>query len=248
MFANGLGARKVWGERLDAVSKCPHLDKILGLSENISRRDFLDGTLMASAGMLTASVCPFPLGAQTGSQTGPAWTGYTGEGDYKGSAGNTEDVIQNAHAVRDGKYDKAPQDSQETGEVYDCVIVGGGFSGLSAGLFFHQQASSERNCLVLDNARIFGGVAKRNEFIVDGHRLYAPQASVHFQRLRRNGLGLGRFQVLSKVGGTLSRDRTAAKRIRSGNDQWQERERLLLRSKVRTHAGDLGHRPVRKEA
>ena len=28
---------------------------------------------------------------------------------------------------------------------------------------------------------IFGGVAKRNEFLVDGHRLYAPQASVHFQ-------------------------------------------------------------------
>jgi len=181
MFANSLGARKVWGERQDAVSKCPHLDKILGLNENISRRDFLDGTLMASAGMLTASVCPFPLGAQTGSQTSPAWTGYTGEGDYKGSAGNTEQVIQDAHAVRDGKYDQAPQDAQETGEVYDCVVVGGGFSGLSAALFFHQQASSERNCLILDNAHIFGGVAKRNEFIVDGRCLYAPQASVHFQ-------------------------------------------------------------------
>jgi spermidine dehydrogenase len=174
-------ARKVWRERLDAVSKCPHLDKVLGLNENISRRDFLDGTLMASAGMLTASVCPFPLGAQTDSQTSPAWTGYTGEGDYKGSAGNTEQVIQSAHAVRDGTYDQAAQDAQETGEVYDCVIVGGGFSGLSAGLFFYQQASSERNCLILDNAHIFGGVAKRNEFIVDGHRLYAPQASVHFQ-------------------------------------------------------------------
>jgi spermidine dehydrogenase len=35
--------------------------------------------------------------------------------------------------------------------------------------------------LILDNARVFGGVAKRNEFVVNGQRLYAPQASVHFQ-------------------------------------------------------------------
>ena len=34
---------------------------------------------------------------------------------------------------------------------------------------------------MLDNAAIFGGVAKRNEFEVDGHRLYAAQGSVHFQ-------------------------------------------------------------------
>ncbi len=163
------------------MSKCPHLDKILGLNENISRRDFLDGSLMASAGLLSAGVCPFPLGAQAGTQNGSTWTGYTGEGDYEGSAGNTEQVLENAHAIRDGKFDKAPLDVRETGEIYDCVVVGGGMSGLSAGLFFHQQASADRNCLILDNAHIFGGVAKRNEFVVDGHRLYAPQASVHFQ-------------------------------------------------------------------
>jgi spermidine dehydrogenase len=163
------------------VSKCPHLDKILGLSENISRRDFLDGALLASTGVLASSVCPFPLGAQQADQVSAGWTGYTGEGDYAGSAGNTEQVLQNAHAVRDGKYDQALQDVRDTSEIYDCVVVGGGMSGLSAGLFFHQQAGTERNCLILDNAHIFGGVAKRNEFVVDGHRLYAPQASVHFQ-------------------------------------------------------------------
>jgi hypothetical protein len=48
-------------------------------------------------------------------------------------------------------------------------------------LFFRQKSDSNRTCLILDNAQIFGGVAKRNEFVVDGHRLYAPQASVHFQ-------------------------------------------------------------------
>ncbi len=164
-----------------AVTKDPRLDKILGLHEPISRRDFLDGTLKASTGMLAAGACPFPLGAQANTETNSAWAGYTGEGDYKQSAGNTEQVMQNAHAVRDGKYNQTPADVSETGEVYDCVVVGGGFSGLSAGLFFHKQTSSTRNCLILDNAHIFGGVAKRNEFIVDGHRLFAPQASVHFQ-------------------------------------------------------------------
>ena len=154
---------------------CPHLDKLLGLSEPISRRDFLDGALVASSAVLMAGASPAALGAQTG------WTGYSGEGDYKGSAGNTEQVLHDAHAVRDGAYDQERSGVTETGEVYDCVVVGGGFAGLSAGLFFHQKAGASRTCLILDNARIFGGVAKRNEFQVDGHRLYAPQASVHFQ-------------------------------------------------------------------
>ncbi|PYV17777.1 MAG: FAD-dependent oxidoreductase [Acidobacteria bacterium] len=166
------------------MSKCPHLDRILGLDERITRRDFLDGAPIASEGMLLAAACPFPLLAQapgTSAANWAGWTGYSGEGDYKGSAGNTEQVVENAHEVRDKKFDQVPSEVTETGEIYDCVIVGGGFSGLSAGLFFHQRAGSNRNCLILDNARIFGGVAKRNEFIVDGHRLLAPQASVHFQ-------------------------------------------------------------------
>jgi spermidine dehydrogenase len=153
---------------------CPHFDKILGAGDSISRRDFLDGALIASGAALLAGAAA-PLGAQA-----PGWTGYTGEGDYKESAGNTEDVVHNAHAVRDGVFDKAPA-VIETGEVFDCVVVGGGFSGLSAALFFKQRASAQRTCLVLDNAHVFGGVAKRNEFVVDGTRLYAPQASIHFQ-------------------------------------------------------------------
>lgn len=166
------------------MSKCPHLDKILGLNEPITRRDFLDGALVATEGVLLAAACPFPLNAQAtraSEASWAGWTGYSGEGDYKDAAGNTEQVVQNAHEVRDGKFDRVPPEVAETGEVYDCVIVGGGFSGLSAGLFFNQRAKSDRTCLILDNGRIFGGVAKRNEFLVDGHRLMAPQASVHFQ-------------------------------------------------------------------
>jgi spermidine dehydrogenase len=168
------------------MAHCPRRDQILGLNEPISRRDFLDGMLMTSAAVAAGAACPFSLAAQGQSPTqGPqpvaGWTGYSGEGDYKGSAGNTEQVLQGAHGVRDGKFDKEPTDFTETNEVYDCVVVGGGHSGLSAGMFFSKQADAKRTCLILDNAHIFGGVAKRNEFVVDGHTLYAPQASVHFQ-------------------------------------------------------------------
>ena len=168
------------------MAHCPRRDQILGLNEHISRRDFLDGVLMTSAAFAAGAACPFALAAQGQSPTtGPApvagWTGYSGEGDYKGSAGNTEQVLQGAHGVRDGKFDKETTDLAETNEVYDCVVVGGGHAGLSAGMFFSKRADAKRTCLILDNAHIFGGVAKRNEFIVDGHTLYAPQASVHFQ-------------------------------------------------------------------
>ncbi len=168
------------------MAHCPRRDQILGLNEPISRRDFLDGMLMTSAAFAAGAACPFSLAAQGQSPTqGPApvagWTGYSGEGDYKGSAGNTEQVLQGAHGVRDGKFDKEPTDFTETNEVYDCVVVGGGHAGLSAGMFFSKQADAKRTCLIIDNAHIFGGVAKRNEFVVDGHTLYAPQASVHFQ-------------------------------------------------------------------
>ena len=155
-----------------------HTDRVLGMKDSVCRRDFLNSALLASGSLLMSSVTPARLLAQEGGE----WEGnYTGEGDYRNSAGNTEEVFRAAHAVRDGQYDAVPSDAINTGEVYDCVIVGGGFAGLSAALFFHNRAGPGRTCLVLENHPIFGGVAKRNEFVVDGHRLYAPQASVHFQ-------------------------------------------------------------------
>jgi spermidine dehydrogenase len=159
---------------------CPHLDKVLGLHQSISRRDFLEGALVAST-VLAVTSSPLELLAQGNGAATSAWTGYTGEGDYKLSAGNSEQVVHNAHAVRDGTYDQISSQVTDTGEIYDCAVVGGGLSGLSAALLFHQRTGDSRNCIVLDNAAIFGGVAKRNEFVVDGHRLYGPQGSVHFQ-------------------------------------------------------------------
>ncbi|MCI0626912.1 MAG: NAD(P)-binding protein [Acidobacteria bacterium] len=107
------------------------------------------------------------------------WTenGYSGVGDYCDANGNTVEVMNSAHAIRDGVFDTFPADVVDTGEVFDCVVVGGGISGLASALFFKNQARSGRTCLVLDNHPIFGGEAKRNEFNVNGTRLLAPQGA-----------------------------------------------------------------------
>ncbi|MGD0543861.1 MAG: NAD(P)-binding protein [Candidatus Acidiferrales bacterium] len=146
-------------------------DKTLGMDERISRRDFLNATLLASGGLLMGSANPLELLSEDD------FTGYGGIGDYSRSNGNTYEIVQAGHRIRDGEFQTLPASAADTGETYDCVIVGGGISGLAAALFFVRQAGKNRKCLVLDNHPIFGGEAKGNEFEVDGHRLLAHQGS-----------------------------------------------------------------------
>lgn len=79
--------------------------------------------------------------------------------------------------MRDKAYPNPERDALDSGELYDCVIVGAGISGLAAALFFQRQTASHSRCLLLDNHPIFGGEAKQNEFQVDGQRLTAHQGS-----------------------------------------------------------------------
>jgi len=150
-------------------------DKGLGMDQNISRRDFLNSTLLASGGLLMTSVSPMQLLGEDDD-----WTGYGGVGDYSTSNGNTLEVLSAGHRIRDGEFERPAANIIDTGEIYDCAIVGGGISGLAAALFFLRKSGQNRTCLVLDNHPVFGGEAKRNEFMVDGHRLMAHQGSAVF--------------------------------------------------------------------
>lgn len=168
-------------------------DKTLGMDERITRRDFLNSTLLASGGALLAPLTPAELLEARGSKSPllatPArngapiadddWAGYGGVGDYANANGNTTAVLEAGHQIRDGAFQRFPADVVDTEETYDCVVVGGGISGLAAALTFRQLAAS-KTCLVIDNHPIFGGEAKRNEFLVDGHRLFAHQGSALF--------------------------------------------------------------------
>jgi spermidine dehydrogenase len=169
-------------------------DKTLGMDERITRRDFLNSTLLASGGALLAPIAPGELLRKQGSNSpllakadrngAPAlsdddWSGYGGVGDYANSNGNTTEVLEAGHRIRDGVFNSLPADVIDTKETYDCLVVGGGVSGLAAALVFRQLAAG-RTCLVIDDHPIFGGEAKRNEFLVDGHRLLAHQGSALF--------------------------------------------------------------------
>jgi spermidine dehydrogenase len=154
-------------------------DERLGMNEGVTRRDFLGGALLASGDALKGGAAPAEW-------LGAGWDGYGGVGEYRGSNGNTTEVMAAAHALRDGAYPALAGDAVETGEIYDLVVVGGGLSGLAAALAF--AGSGRRSCLVLDNHRIFGGEAKQNEFLVDGQRLVAHQGSAVFWAPRAGGL------------------------------------------------------------
>jgi spermidine dehydrogenase len=142
------------------------------MSSEITRRDFLGATLLASGSALLDGLTPAQLLAARDD-----WSGYGGTGEYSRSNGNTLEVLQAGHKMRDGAYDPLPPDVIDTLETYDCVIVGGGISGLAAALFFQRNAGRNKSCLILENHPIFGGEAKQNEFLVEGKKLIAHQGS-----------------------------------------------------------------------
>jgi len=140
----------------------------------ITRRDFLGSTLLGAGAALLDGATPAQILAASAEDD---WTGYGGIGDYRRSNGNTLEVLQAGHKMRDGAYRSLLADPIDNGEIYDCVVVGGGISGLAAALFFQRLAGTGKTSLILENHPIFGGEAKQNEFEVDGKRLIAHQGS-----------------------------------------------------------------------
>ncbi|MGH9617623.1 MAG: NAD(P)-binding protein, partial [Acidobacteriaceae bacterium] len=102
------------------------------------------------------------------------------------SNGNTLDVMRAGHTIRDAVYNTLPANVINTRETYDCVIIGGGISGLAAALFFARHTRPGMTCLVIEDHPIFGGEAKQNEFLVDGKKLVAHQGSAIYQLMYPN--------------------------------------------------------------
>jgi spermidine dehydrogenase len=163
------------------------------MEQPITRRDFLGSTLLASGAQLLHPFSPADfLSLQAGpslSITAEDWNGYGGIGDYASSNGNTWEVLSAGHRLRDPQHPQDAASVHNTGELYECVVIGGGISGLSAALFFLRQAGPNSRVLILENHPIFGGEAKQNEFEVDGHRLTAHQGSaIYFVQYPRSFL------------------------------------------------------------
>jgi spermidine dehydrogenase len=160
-------------------------DRELGMGAPITRKDFLNTTLLGVGSTLLGVGAPSAWlsrmdAARRRHERQDEWTGFGGVGDYAQSNGNTLPVLESAHRIRDGAYTTIPPDAVDTGETYDLVIVGGGLSGLTAAWSFARETGGSKRCLVLENHPIFGGEAKQNEFDVNGVRLVAPQGSNQF--------------------------------------------------------------------
>jgi len=154
----------------------------MSFDPRITRRDFLNGTLLGVGGALlgcTPPRIPPQSGVGPGRSLGPDWYGYGGVGDYRLSHGNTPEVVETAHRLRDGAL-QVDFDRVAGVEEYDLVIVGAGIAGLGAAFEFAKRRTPGQTCLVLDNHPMFGGEAKENEFDVGGVRLIAPQGSNGF--------------------------------------------------------------------
>jgi len=148
-------------------------DNVLGMDSGITRRDFLNATLLASGGALLSfriarefySRHALPTQTMT---IGPA---MAASAITRLLTANTTGVMEAGHEIRDGKFESLPVNTIDTRETYDCVVVGGGISGLAAALIFQKQAGKGKTCLVLDNHPIFGGEAKRKR--ISGGRAIA---------------------------------------------------------------------------
>ena len=190
-------------------------DRDLGMSREITRRDFLNGVAIALTAPMGASrwapttgTEPLLAGAQAADYYPPALTGM--RGSHAGS-------FEVAHALRDGRSWDSDADT-DTGERYDLVVVGGGISGLSAAWFFRAAAGPDARILILDNHDDFGGHAKRNEFSYQGQTLlinggtlnieapgqYSPAAAA---LLREIGIDRERFRRAAAADRDLGRPR-----------------------------------------
>ena len=151
----------------------------LGLDAPITRRDFLNGTLLA-AGAGAGSALAGAHAANLAQSSADPFTGYGGVGDYAHANGNTWPVIQSAHRLRDGGYGEAALAAAAPAGQFDLAVVGGGIAGLSAARRFRQLLGAKARVLLLENHGIVGGEARQNEFDVDGVRLLGPQGSNDF--------------------------------------------------------------------
>src|ERR1700747_3846714 len=100
------------------------------MHRNITRRDFINGVAVAAG----AAMVPWQLlGADSADRTKspgyypPSLTGM--RGSHPGS-------FDAAHSLRDGTFWESAGKPEDTGEVYDLIVVGGGLSGLSAAHFY----------------------------------------------------------------------------------------------------------------
>ena len=167
-------------------------DRSLGMGEQISRRDFING-IAGAAGSLALPLASLAQAVAGEESYPPARMGL--RGSHPGS-------FEAAHALRDTRQADT-SGALATGETYDLIVVGAGLSGLSAAHFFLKRLGQRARVLVLDNHDDFGGHAKRNELSFQGHTLVLNGGTLEIESPERyNAWAL---EVLQDIGVDLDR-------------------------------------------
>jgi spermidine dehydrogenase len=135
-------------------------DLELGMTSNISRRDFFEGMSRVAFGAAAASAMGVGGAAEVSAANGdsgypPARLRDRGQNPGSNKIG---------HALRDGTFWIDAGNATNSGETYDLVVVGAGISGLAAAVLYRQRMGRKAKVLILDPMDDFGGHAKRNEF------------------------------------------------------------------------------------
>lgn len=159
-----------------------------GSGDGISRRDFLDGVAITAAALAAAAASPMLTGAEAAASvmgrqgnvgTAPPLPDGWDPDAFTGIKAQPDGVVANVMAVegppnaadvttnRPGPGIK-PRRVLDTGETYDCVIVGAGPSGLTAAKFYRDRFGENARILILDAQDDYGGHSSRNRFDFPG--------------------------------------------------------------------------------
>jgi spermidine dehydrogenase len=165
----------------------------------ITRRDFINGTLMAAgASMLPfGATCQAVLAALDPLYYPPALTGL--RGDHQGS-------YTHAHSRALAKKSYWGP-TTELKEEYDLIVVGGGISGLSAAYFYQKKHGKDKKVLILDSHADFGGQCVRNEHTIDGNTRLSYGGSQTLVEPQHGGKVV--LSLLKDIGVDLERFKTA---------------------------------------
>lgn len=163
----------------------------------ITRRDFLDGVAITAAGLAAAAAAPHLTGAEAALAAVRTNPPALPPGYYPptstGLTGTPDDVVQqtiridglpttDVHSTKGGRGIDVGH-VKDVDELYDCVIVGAGASGLAAAKFYRDRFGPDSKILVLDPLPDFGGHSHRNEFHVPN----AAAGSADVMILRNGG-------------------------------------------------------------
>ena len=201
----------------------------LGLARAITRRDFLNGVALGSAGTALSPAFAADPAAPSGA-----------------FLGQTDASFRTLHRWRNPQQRAEIPSHQPGDEEVDLVVVGAGVSGLTAAILWRQRRPDAR-VLIVDPQADLGGHALRNEFVsASGRRVIGYGGSealdspsfwseATHQLMRDIGIDLSRFHDWYDKDWAKTRG-VDARALFYGREQWGEDR--LVRTPADARAAD----------